>query len=621
MNRNYVYPLALLGICIVSFQNCQVHQASIAGDASEVELENMAESRPIFAKSEDSALQNNKGQESHGYPSAEKRMSLWQPSNAQWEYEWDGLGSPSGSHRPNHLWFENPYDDDIDEPFFGRGACQFHFDSPARGFATVNRILTLDGKPCPVDSKGMGGRNFGAWFLRRDEYLDRRAGLTFEFDLKILKILPVVQTEAVKFFHIHQRGAYALVISTNCVKLGPFGRIASQNADRCVSSDGFKARYLDTTKMRKYRLVIPPNSLNIQLYVDGVSYLQSTGSSKTFVKMSKPGTFREFGETPWIFPYIYLGDSSSTTNPEVVARNEDQSPAFVLDGIRYTRGAFAPSDKMTLPNESAGPLRRRTPPLLPVNLPARQSAHSFEFDQWPNNNQVVVSERHFSGDAKQTFKLGHLDKGGKFVETATPPVGQGVLSIENAKTGSYVYWTPEGILGNGAWTIELRAKVRESHLSRSFAISIFERMGSVSLLLSKDKVELMMGSKPLSISHPVMMDTTDAFHTYRLVKKQNDPYVYLFIDQNPRPAIADFKMSAVHLGNNDQPDPDNLNAVKSNSITRQMRIWMGYTTHLMPVSWTAAPDKADLVPVFNRNQDLLVDYLRWSNRVLVGNEI
>jgi hypothetical protein len=107
---------------------------------------------------------------------------------------------------------------------------------------------------------------------------------------------------------------------------------------------------------------------------------------------------------------------------------------------------------------------------------------------------------------------------------------------------AYVSALP-GIVGQGDLTIEARVRVMPDSEPRGFSIVVSDDIGTVVLFLAPDRAELALGIK--NVGHrdigiqTAMLDTTDAFHTYRLVRRAGQLYWHLYIDDDPIPRIAD----------------------------------------------------------------------------------
>jgi hypothetical protein len=115
-----------------------------------------------------------------------------------------------------------------------------------------------------------------------------------------------------------------------------------------------------------------------------------------------------------------------------------------------------------------------------------------------------------------------------------------------------------GITNKGDITIEARIKVLQSSGRRGFSMIYLDGKGSTALFLSPDKAELAPGMKNVGWRdvgfQSSSLDTTDRFHTYRIVRPANSMYSYLYIDDNPIPAVYDQHADG-HMGSLFLPQP------------------------------------------------------------------
>ena len=95
------------------------------------------------------------------------------------------------------------------------------------------------------------------------------------------------------------------------------------------------------------------------------------------------------------------------------------------------------------------------------------------------------------------------------------------------------------------------------------------------------------------------MNTGDDFHIYRLVRRENDHYVHLFVDDAARPAIVDFPMSGVQM--------NGARAIRS-------RVILGFVSGQVFPRYRELPDNTR-VREHDHRMNALVDYLRWAPRV------
>ena len=537
------------------------------------------------------------------YLTEEERTAKWDRSTSgdAWEVSWTAVGSPADMPVPYQLWFDNPHDDDLADDPLTRASCRFRYNSPASGFMTVDRIQQADGSGCwQVPMSGtcprMGGRMFTGNIWRRDEYISYEAGGTYEFSVILPNHRTQAQHDAFNFNVVGTDGAFSLLLSPGCVKIGQLRGLSESTRHSCTSTPSLNAKpFNNSDRMHLYRVVQKPNSLAVDVYIDGTLFISGTGDSLPFVRLQPVGsTIVPTGDTEYEFPYILLGDNTGSCYAEVL-NNTDVSAAYTLGPVRYTRGAYPPGSAMALPSASSGAMRRRTPPAQPKNSPVSSLANqSLDFDELP----ILLT---YPGTTRQQLELGYFDSSGAFV-VSPPPAGNGVVHFKSTSQligggPQFYFYNPASLYGNGAWTVETRLKVGPGATDRAFGLNVWDRIGSTTVLFSYGKVELQYGMKLVGISAPVPISTPNEFHTYRLMRPANSMYVYLFVDGNPIPAIADFKMSGVQMN--------------GATAAKEMRIQMGFLNQIMPSSFVFVSNPWR-EQVYDVTLDAYVDYLRWE---------
>lgn len=121
------------------------------------------------------------------------------------------------------------------------------------------------------------------------------------------------------------------------------------------------------------------------------------------------------------------------------------------------------------------------------------------------------------------------------------------------------------------------------------------------VFLSPGKIEVALGGKFVGISAPVSLDLTKGFVTLRLVRYQNSPYVSLFVNDHPLPAITDFPMSGHQMN--------------GASRKMQVRVWFGYVGQRFDAS-KAPPDRADeYIVVPPTSLYATISDVRWTSNV------
>lgn len=536
------------------------------------------------------------------YPTVADRDSSWDRSqfHTLWEVSWNGGAHPAYFNTPYHLWWDNPHDDDYDDDPSQGGNCRFRFNDPSGGFMTVDRIKSPTGELCKArPGSALTGRNYTGAINRRDEYLDGvgSSGLTIELRVQITDHGLSVQNDAFQTYFIGPNGNVSMFLSPDCIKLGQVRRMP-QSLRGCGGNNGaYSAVSYAATNMTTYRIVISSipsggSVAPVSVYVNGSStpIISSTTSTIPFVTTYEPGVTPAVGDTQYEFPTIIVGDISVST-AAAVAADEDYSTAYTLDYINYSRGTFPPGTPIQLPSDNSGPLRTRVAPPLPSSIALTGADQGIEFDAGTLLSDSIGND---ANGPIIPLATGNLNS----VHSITPnghlliPQGNGSVRYNSLPDGNGGH-----ILGNDHWTLEMRAKLFSDSDSEAFALNIWDHIGSTTMILSPNDVRMALGNKILGKTYALNMDTTDDFHIYRMVRKKNDPYVYLYIDNNPIPAIADFKMS---------------NVQRNGPIKRpqDIRLWYGYLAHLLQTNWS--PTNGN--PINPKRYSIEIDYIRWSDQ-------
>ena len=272
---------------------------------------------------------------------------------------------------------------------------------------------------------------------------------------------------------------------------------------------------LDTKAFNIYRLVQQPGSSTFAVYVNGVHKMNAVGSSALIPVSTRSGCRRQVPD----------GNRRRRT------RQHD-------DCIHTRLRALSPRRVCTRSDDGAG--QTRTPPQLPPPLPATGHENWKMFPSatlgsainwWPKSESAPVSRpyEYVSGKPSSPYRTGSI---------AT------------------------GLPDKGAITIEARIKVLPDSDHRGFSLYLRDRMGTLGFLLSPDKAELAVGIKNVGFYRDIpigmrraIRDTTDGYHTYRIVRPANSFYAYLYIDNDPIPALYDQHLDASQGALVTQPAP------------------------------------------------------------------
>jgi hypothetical protein len=351
----------------------------------------------------------------------------------------------------------------------------------------------------------------------RDPVLSNEAGITLEVRVRIE---PNSMSDSFSITYLDELGSWGVHLSPDRVKAGALAQGGTGNV---VAFD-------TTNDFHLYRVVMPPNTLHLSVYVDNspVPLVTGTGTGAAAV-----GSADRLA-----YPRVLVGDNSNNTI---------YNAHYVLDFIRYRRG-------VTAPGEAPGPLSDRLFPPLPPPADENESwTPGFEGDALPALPEWVpggsLSRWTLHGDG--TIELNTL------------------AGAANARNDA-----PTGWPNLEAVTIEARIKVYDDSEDGAFNLWANDTLGGTSLNLSPDRAELSHGGKPAGRA-PYLMDTTDGFHVYRIVREALDPfenpirlgremYWHLFIDDNPVPAVAwqhcvgwSLAYSRIVFGDFAYPIPDN----------------------------------------------------------------
>ena len=433
------------------------------------------------------------------------------------------------------------------------------------------------------------------------------------------------------------------VSDSEITKFGKAGSLAlpANPANIPPNPNNWKTFSLETTKFNTYRLVIDPvitgsTTAVARLYINGV--LQITGNTydTSFEGLYQPGehwgrlgTGSISGDGQYEFPKFVFGNNAANVqldiegwtdgNGKVRDANRDSTGAYELDYVKYVHGVFNGGTTTDLDDAASA-----TPPVMPYLVPLESSAAGVEFDDVPGMNGLQILQAPIGAEydkdhgtvqnVKQTVGAlgtvqspeaditqdGHL----RIINQNDGKVFYDSLPLNNnlALPGSDSTLCRAHLCGNDHLSIEFRMKFLPdapgANSEDAFGVKILDQLGTMQLIMDTNSVKLGLGVKYIGRSTPLMMDTTDDFHTYRIVRKRNDPYVYLFVDGYERAAIPDFKLTTVQRNAGTQGPKD-------------IRMTYGNTQQLFP-TWDA--DDGGRPEYDGRNYSVEIDYIRWSNQ-------
>jgi hypothetical protein len=355
--------------------------------------------------------------------------------------------------------------------------CSFCLDKPAAGLMTVDRV--------DAASIGMSGN---MWV--RDPILSDSAGFTLELGLLMYSD---TQADSYNITYLDNGGSLGVHLSNDHIRGGSLDEKAAF---------GWVAYMMDTTdRYHIYRIVKDAGGHNFNVYIDNcpTSVLNGTGTSDFASSLSNAGL---------LYPRILIGD-----NENDAAYNAH----YTLDFVRYRRGAIAPTS-------SVPSLPSRTLP----SAPAAEEIWDFTWEGDTANPPSSV----FASVAGS----GNSTSGGIFTIS-------GSYNARNQQTSS-----PFNVIGiNSASnstgvSIELSVKVDPTQTDRAFGLTWVDGpsgtgAGASGVWWSAAKIEAGVGLNGSGSLTSYTMDTTSAFHIYRITQAASSNAVNVYVDDNPTAVI------------------------------------------------------------------------------------
>lgn len=407
-----------------------------------------------------------------------------------WELFFDGTDTPADPGPlglPSALAWDVPVDDDY---VLGGSLVGVRPNTPSPGFYTVDRV---------------NDRQKRGYITRRLEHVTLATGITIEARLRVDASS---EARAIWVEHVFTEGNFTLFVSPDEVGLGA----ASTEPTPLVSMA------VDATQFHTYRLVRMPNERRVMLFVDPVA-TDNRPSLSLEAAPSLPAS--EPGEPP----LVLIGDNLQPSGPG------DPAEGFmVLDYAAISAGGFLPG----APIRAAG--LRSTPWPEPETATSRFSA--------PGRYTCDVVPAWSAIPPPGVPTLRGSASGVTAGPALTPP-RDGVIRIDTAVANFQIDDSP--IFDSvGDWTIEFCLQILPETDLYGVGASFIDGIGAAAILWSRDRVSLMMGTKAAGIrSH--MMDTTNAFHAYRLVHRAGEFVVHLYVDGDPVPVLFDYRLEATQF--------------------------------------------------------------------------
>lgn len=414
------------------------------------------------------------------------RSDLWARTTGDWEVWYDGLYDPLYGQAPAY-WWDNPIDDDWDEPWVV--AYGFAFNKPSPGYFLVDRTT----RPSDWHKGGV--------ISRRDEFLNSFYGVTVEFRAKIYPDSGIYDGSDHNAFSLHYMNegkvTASFFLTPTHLKVG--GRYLAPE----------KEVQFDTTDFNTYRFVQDPNSTRFRIYVNDSPQPILEGDAGA----SQPPN----SVTDLEHPTIIIGG-------EGVLRSH-----FILDYVRYRRGAYAPGALLPTPV-------LRPPVPLPEPLPLHvreQFIPGFDSTHFYSDPYAIFGAM----DLVPSFTGYKITRG---CSAGWKKASDGSMEYSAASQAPPTCILPAlpGIRGRGDVTIEMRLKVLPDSGERGFSLMYSDEMGTTGVVFSKNKVETVLGIKNIGYQ-TLYRDLSSGYHTFRLVRPAHQLYSFLYVDNNPIPEIID----------------------------------------------------------------------------------
>lgn len=492
--------------------------------------------------------------------------------NGSWDVLWDGSSTPADVLENPTLW-DSPLDDDWMYP-----STTFRFDNlfgtPQKGIFSVDRTFYDLETSAQINSAYVGSNSaafqgFAGYLCTRDHLFSYKDGITIEFMIHVDNATSK-SPEGVGLLFVDEMNSFGVYIAPDHVRLS-IASVTAIDAPSVVKPLIFNQT--SAKQFRLFRITKAPSSDLVKVYVDGALLLEGN-ADPSYYSNKKITPTAGSNTLPLMylrFPILQIGDlaAGSWQVPTKENPNGHYSPGyhvqgkFALDFIRYRRGAFAPAD--TLPQVSARP----QPPMPPA---AVKSTESLTWNEFPLVSHTSECEKNRSPACQkyQSFPFHHPANVGAYLNSKVPAANRQDNScyfpsdlLPCYNVGNWYAWKTDSpdameyvgdktggtirvfnaphLYDNGAFTFEVTLKVAGDHQDGGFSLGFEDNTGSTKLTFGTDYVEMfMMGN----VGHrKIVMDTTDEFHTYRIVRSANSLYAHLYIDNEPYPSISDMKIA------------------------------------------------------------------------------
>lgn len=145
-------------------------------------------------------------------------------------------------------------------------------------------------------------------------------------------------------------------------------------------------------------------------------------------------------------------------------------------------------------------------------------------------------------EPNDSFQLNTPSVGFMSVDRVTNPADSG-------KTGNI--WIRDPILAHAdGFTMEVGVELKANSEANAFSMTYLDDGGSFGVQLSPDSIKV-GGLQPTDPGTTVTFNTTNAFHTYRMVELPNSHTVRLYVDNNTTPLVTGQGTTAFAVGSND----------------------------------------------------------------------
>jgi len=446
------------------------------------------------------------------------RAAMWAVTfeNHTWDMVYDGTDSAADMVNP--LRWDSSIDDDWNDQWW-TGAplfnATFRLNYPVRGEMWVDRAaLAADAQ-----------KNGNIWV--RDPVLSAASTQGFTTEMRV-ELLPDSQKDAFSIDFRNEQGYVNWKVDLTPTKGGTIGSIRIGNS--VETSDTTVPADISPSVFHVVRVVQQPEAngvFTIQIYIDGV--LKASGP---YTRVPA-GTFASNANVTsyWYYPRLLVGDDSGDVGVNA---------AYILDYVKYRRGAFGPTDTLTA-------LPARPIPALPP---------------------AAATNEAFTGTLKSAQDFINHQAGGKSIfATQNSDGSTSFLNPTFNNSANYLVCNPAGVSATSGSSIEMKVKVLPGYAPYAWSFMSMDGFGDYTLSLQTDGITISSATLGTGfIKYPVDMTQ---YHVIRLVRPASSLYAYVYLDNNPLPVISDY-----HIGGDVTPYPC-FDAPSGKSVTADSEFYFG----------------------------------------------